>query len=292
MAYMDGITCICDNGRTLEDHRPIVGDDVISALPQGGKSPGKRVLHVNSTYQSGGVAEMIVSLVPLMNSIGIDTCWNILHGDDKFFAITKNFHNALQGQAVAFSGEEKDLYIRTNETFSGQMMIDHDLVVIHARNHCPDPILPEIQPWVWRCHVDLEPKPGALGVPEGFYSGLRPDGDLARELPAARDDDGAVDMPAGDRPLSEKNRDLSGLRSQVSSRSTGADRQTAGHPDLTVRQVERPPGRCRRLLRGEEARRLPAGPLWEHGPDDPEGWAIYRQVEDAVRPSSTPAMSY
>ncbi|HOI12947.1 MAG TPA: glycosyl transferase family 1, partial [Methanoculleus sp.] len=68
MAYMDGITCICDNGRTLEDHRPIVGDDVISEICRKAAGlQGKRVLHVNSTYQSGGVAEMILSLVPLMN---------------------------------------------------------------------------------------------------------------------------------------------------------------------------------------------------------------------------------
>ena len=54
---------------TLEDHRPIVGDDVISGLYAGRRVSGKSVSStVNSTYQSGGVAEMIVSLVPLMNS--------------------------------------------------------------------------------------------------------------------------------------------------------------------------------------------------------------------------------
>ena len=288
MAYMDGITCICDNGRTLEDHRPIVGDDVISGLYRRAASlRGKRVLHVNSTYQSGGVAEMIVSLVPLMNSIGIDTCWNILHGDDKFFAITKNFHNALQGQAVAFSGEEKDLYIRTNESFSGQMTIDHDLVVIHD----PQP-LPLIrfyrksQPWVWRCHVDLSnPNPALWEFLKDFildYDRMVISHENYRRRGMTMEQ--WICRPAID-PLSEKNRDLSGseiagllakygvptdkpLVTQISRFDKWKDPQGVVDVFCEVRKhVD-----CRLVLCGSMA------------PDDPEGWAIYRQVEDAVRP--------
>lgn len=288
MAYMDGITCICDNGRTLEDHRPIVGDDVISGLYRRAASlRGKRVLHVNSTYQSGGVAEMIVSLVPLMNSIGIDTCWNILHGDDKFFAITKNFHNALQGQAVAFSGEEKDLYIRTNETFSGQMTIDHDLVVIHDPQ--PLPLIrfyQKSQPWVWRCHVDLSnPNPALWEFLKDFildYDRMVISHENYRRRGMTMEQ--WICRPAID-PLSEKNRDLSGseiagllakygvptdkpLVTQISRFDKWKDPQGVVDVFCEVRKhVD-----CRLVLCGSMA------------PDDPEGWAIYRQVEDAVRP--------
>ena len=287
MAYMDGITCICDNGRTLEDHRPIVGDDVISGLYRRAENlRGKRVLHVNSTYQSGGVAEMIVSLVPLMNSIGIDTCWNILHGDDKFFAITKNFHNALQGQAVAFSGEEKDLYIRTNEAFSGQMTIDHDLVVIHD----PQP-LPLIrfyrksQPWVWRCHVDLSnPDPALWEFLKDFildYDRMVISHENYRRRGMTMEQ--WICRPAID-PLSEKNRDLSGseiagllakygvptdkpLVTQISRFDKWKDPQGVVEVFCEVRKhVD-----CRLVLCGSMA------------PDDPEGREIYRQVEDAAR---------
>ena len=287
MAYMDGITCICDTGRTLEDRRPIVGDAVISGLYRRAASlRGKRVLHVNSTYQSGGVAEMIVSLVPLMNSIGIDTCWNILHGDDKFFAITKNFHNALQGQAVAFSGEEKDLYIRTNEAFSGQMTIDHDLVVIHD----PQP-LPLIrfyrksQPWVWRCHVDLSnPDPALWEFLKDFildYDRMVISHENYRRRGMTMEQ--WICRPAID-PLSEKNRDLSGseiagllakygvptdkpLVTQISRFDKWKDPQGVVEVFCEVRKhVD-----CRLVLCGSMA------------PDDPEGREIYRQVEDAAR---------
>ncbi|NLM30984.1 MAG: glycosyltransferase [Methanomicrobiales archaeon] len=287
MAYMDGITCICDNGRTLEDHRPIVGDDVISDLYRRAASlRGKRVLHVNSTYQSGGVAEMIVSLVPLMNSVGIDTRWDILHGDDKFFAITKNFHNALQGQAVAFSGEEKDLYIRTNESFSGQMTIDHDLVVIHDPQ--PLPLIrfyQKSQPWVWRCHVDLSnPNPALWEFLKDFVLDydrmvISHENYRRRGMPMEQ----WICRPAID-PLSEKNRDLSeseiaGLLAKYGVPTdrplvTQISRFDKWKDPLGVVDVfceVREHVDCRLVLCGSMA------------PDDPEGWAIYRQVEDAAR---------
>lgn len=288
MAYMDGITCICDNGRTLEDHRPIVGDDVISGLYRKAASlQGRRILHVNSTYQSGGVAEMILSLVPLMNSIGIDTRWNILNGDDKFFAITKNFHNALQGQAVAFSGDEKDLYIRTNETFSGQMTIDHDLVVIHDPQ--PLPLIRfyrKAQPWVWRCHVDLSrPDPALWEFLKDFvldYDRMVISHENYRRhgMPMEQ----WICRPAID-PLSEKNRDLSALEiagllakygvptdKPLVTQISRFDKWKDPVGVLDVFCEVRKHVDCRLVLCGSMA------------PDDPEGWAIYRQVEDAARP--------
>lgn len=288
MAYMDGITCICDNGRTLEDHRPIVGDDVISGIYRKAASlQGKRVLHVNSTYQSGGVAEMILSLVPLMNNVGIDTRWNILNGDGEFFAITKNFHNALQGQAVAFSDEEKDLYLQTNEAFSGQMAIDHDLVVIHDPQ--PLPLIRfyrKTQPWVWRCHVDLSnPDPALWEFLKGFVLDydrmvISHEHYRRRGMPMEQ----WICRPAID-PLSEKNRDLSEAETAALLAKYGVptdkplvtqiSRFDKWKDPLGVVEVFSEVKRhvdCRLVLCGSMA------------PDDPEGWAIYRQVEDAARP--------
>lgn len=288
MAYMDGITCICDNGRTLEDHRPIVGDDVISGIYRKAASlRGKRVLHVNSTYQSGGVAEMILSLVPLMNNVGIDTRWNILNGDGEFFAITKNFHNALQGQAVAFSDEEKDLYLQTNEAFSGQMAIDHDLVVIHDPQ--PLPLVRfyrKTQPWVWRCHVDLSnPNPALWEFLKGFVLDydrmvISHEHYRRRGMPMEQ----WICRPAID-PLSEKNRDLSEAETAALLAKYGVptdkplvtqiSRFDKWKDPLGVVEVFSEVKRhvdCRLVLCGSMA------------PDDPEGWAIYRQVEDAARP--------
>lgn len=143
--------------RSLEDYREIVGDRVIASIYRKARGLyGKHILHINSTYQGGGVAEMLQTLVPLMNDIGIDTGWRILHGNPDFFTITKKFHNALHGESLNLSKIKKTLYVQTNEDFSTYTHIDHDCVIVHD----PQP-LPLIkfynkrQPWVWRCHIDL-----------------------------------------------------------------------------------------------------------------------------------------
>lgn len=141
----------------LENYRKIVGDEVIGAIHKKARNLyGKHILHINSTYQGGGVAEILSSLVPLMNNVGIDTGWRILHANPDFFTITKKFHNALQGEPINFTERKKRLYFKANGDFSTYTHIDHDCVIIHD----PQP-LPLIefhkkrQPWIWRCHVDL-----------------------------------------------------------------------------------------------------------------------------------------
>jgi trehalose synthase len=141
----------------LEDYREIVGDKVIGEIARKARGLyGKHILHINSTYQGGGVAEILNNILPLMNDIGIDAGWRILHGSPDFFEITKKFHNALQGESIHFTERKKRLYYQANEDFATYTHIDHDCVIIHD----PQP-LPLIkfykkrQPWIWRCHVDL-----------------------------------------------------------------------------------------------------------------------------------------
>ncbi len=157
--------------RKLEDYIEIVGDEVIANIYKKAKKLyGKHILNINSTYQGGGVSEMLVSLVPLMNNIGLDAGWRILHGSPDFFTITKKFHNGLQGAEINLSEMKKRLYTQTNENFSTFTHIDHDCVIIHD----PQP-LPLIrfyrkrQPWIWRCHIDLsEPQKDLWSFLKGF----------------------------------------------------------------------------------------------------------------------------
>ncbi len=143
--------------RSLEDYREIVGDEAINEIHQKAKNLyGKRVLHINSTYQGGGVAEILNSIVPLMNDVGIDAGWRIFHGNPDFFTITKKFHNALQGGKIRLTEMKKRLYVQANDDFSVYTHLNHDCMIVHD----PQP-LPLIkfykkrQPWIWRCHVDL-----------------------------------------------------------------------------------------------------------------------------------------
>ena len=143
--------------RTLEDYREIVGIKVIGEIhKKASKLYGKHILHISSTYQGNGVAEILNSLIPLINDIGIDAGWRILNGNPDFFTVAKKYHNALLGEKIHFTEMKKRLYLQANEDFSTYTHIDHDCVIIHE----PQP-LPLIkfykkeQPWIWRCHADL-----------------------------------------------------------------------------------------------------------------------------------------
>lgn len=141
----------------LEDYRDIVGDEIISEIFQRSKGLyGKKILHVNSSYQGGGVAEILNHLVPLMSDLGIDVDWRVIHGHHDFFNITKKFHNALQGEEINFSRLKRSVYTEANEKFTTYSNIDHDAVIIHD----PQPLplvryFKKRQPWIWRAHIDL-----------------------------------------------------------------------------------------------------------------------------------------
>lgn len=139
-----------------EDYVDIVGEEVISDIHQAAQPLSeKKVLHVNATYYGGGVAEMLHTLLPLMNAVGLDADWSLLYGHPDLFQMTKKLHNGLQGEAVDISQAELATYLSVNEAFARYTPIMHDVVIIHD----PQP-LPAIRfrkrnhPWIWRCHID------------------------------------------------------------------------------------------------------------------------------------------
>lgn len=141
----------------LQDYNDIVGDAFIHRIYQKTrKLYDKHIVHINSTSQGGGVAEILQSLVPLMNDIGLETGWRILHGNSDFFSITKKFHNSLQGESINMTQNKKKNYMQASENFAIFTHINHDCVIIHD----PQPLplanyYQKKEPWIWRCHIDL-----------------------------------------------------------------------------------------------------------------------------------------
>ncbi len=69
------------------------------------------VVHINSTAYGGGVAEILHSLVPLSNALGINTQRAVITPNNpRFFDVTKRIHNMLQGAEGELSDEELDIY--------------------------------------------------------------------------------------------------------------------------------------------------------------------------------------
>jgi trehalose synthase len=196
----------------LEDFRTIVPDETLAEIYARARGLyGRHIVHINSTYQGGGVAEILYSLVLLMNDVGIDTGWRILHGSPDFFNITKKFHNALQGANLNLSEQKKRLYLQVNENFARFTHLNHDCVIVHD----PQP-LPLIrpyrkrQPWIWRCHIDLtEPHEQLWDFLKGFL--LKYDQIVVSSEKYFKEDlpvDQRLMFPAIN-PLNLKNKDLS-----------------------------------------------------------------------------------
>jgi trehalose synthase len=148
--------------KTLEAYRPIIGDariDEILALAD--RLKGARVLHVNATGFGGGVAEILATMIPLMNDIGLNADWQVIRGADEFFAVTKSMHNSLQGMYYDWTPAMREIWLNYNRLNADLFDEDYDYVVIHDPQPAAIPTFLEERTgkrpgkWVWRCHIDL-----------------------------------------------------------------------------------------------------------------------------------------
>jgi trehalose synthase len=198
--------------KRFADYRPIIGSAAAEELEGlGRKLKGKRVAHVNATAYGGGVAELLHSMVPLLQDLGIDAHWFVMAGTNAFYDATKTIHNALQGSPTGLTPAMESAYRKVNEANAAEFEDDFDVVVIHDPQPAPLVSLVERRArWIWRCHIDLtSPNPSVLALLRPYL----PEYDAAifsAESYAPRDvrfRHRVVSPPAID-PLSPKNRDV------------------------------------------------------------------------------------
>lgn len=142
----------------LEDYEPLVGSRTIDRIRKKAQLlQHLHVIHLNSTYYGGGVAELLTPLTLLMNNLGIKTDWRIIHGPPDFFSITKKMHNALQGGKINLSDRKIKIYEAViHENAVRNHLEGHNMIIIHDPQ--PLPMIDHYKkngPWIWRCHVDL-----------------------------------------------------------------------------------------------------------------------------------------
>ncbi|MDY6990747.1 MAG: glycosyltransferase [Thermodesulfobacteriota bacterium] len=198
----------------LKAYARVAGEDVTNQLGQlAQRLQGLRVVHVNSTRLGGGVAEILVKLVPLMQALGIDTSWEVITGDENFFQCTKSFHNALQGDRIEIPDSLLQSYEECNQRSArtlAPLLEAADIVIIHDPQ--PAPLLslcPQRKGrWIWRCHIDLSHPYRPVWkylrkFLEGFDASIFSLSDFAQPLPHPQ-----YLIPPSIDPLSEKNVDL------------------------------------------------------------------------------------
>ncbi|MCL4550592.1 MAG: glycosyltransferase, partial [Bacteroidetes bacterium] len=142
----------------LREYEQFVGSDVIDELElYAGKLQNVSVQNINSTAVGGGVAEILTRMIPLLKELGVNACWDVIKGGEKFFEVTKKMHNALHGQQVTFTRDEIDLYLYTNEQNRNEMELNRDIIFIHDPQPCALVLAKKSNGnrWIWRCHIDF-----------------------------------------------------------------------------------------------------------------------------------------
>lgn len=275
----------------LRDYKPFVGSDVISSIESSAEPlRDKHVAHVNSTSSGGGVAEMLNSLVILMNGLGLEAGWRLLKGTHSFFDVTKKFHNALQGESIHLTNRKKKIYIEEIERNSIMNHFNsHDLVIVHD----PQPLAMvkysrKKQPWLWRCHIDIHevhtPTWHFLSQFIREYNGMvvsmkkymKPELDIPQHVMAPSID-----------PLSLKNMRLRTARRKKILSKNGIDND---RPLLC--QVSRfdkwknPKGVIKIFEKVREKINAQLVLIGDMAPDDPESHRIYADIDRIVRHNS------
>ena len=96
---------------SIDSYLPLLSDQFAEELTSlAGELGHLRFVHLNSTETGGGVAEILQSMVPLMNALGIATERIVIDPPSEFFQVTKRIHNLLQGAEGSLSKEELEIY--------------------------------------------------------------------------------------------------------------------------------------------------------------------------------------
>jgi trehalose synthase len=141
----------------LASYRGVAPDELMAAVTRTARElGGARVLHLNATPYGGGVSELLRSVVPLLNDLGLRAEWRIITGDDPFFQVTKALHNGLQGAARELDDTEKARYLATSRANAAGFQNRYDFVFVHDPQ--PAALLGFTGKgdarWIWRSHID------------------------------------------------------------------------------------------------------------------------------------------
>jgi trehalose synthase len=271
---------------SIEEYRSTIGSaeaDRLIALSE--PLRGARIVHINATQYGGGVSELLRSTIAIQRGLGIDIEWRVISGESRFFEITKKIHNGLQGASQALTTEETETYLIQNSYNARRLEGDYDFVFVHDPQPAPLRSLcgRRKAKWIWRCHIDTSrPNDETLNFLLPYietYDALvfTMDAFVPRSL---RDQRVHIIPPAID-PLSPKNFALPDEHGRRILEWVGIDPR---RPLIT--QVSRfdpwkdPLGvirvyqRVREVIPGLQIALLGSMAL-----DDPEGWAILKQIQ-------------
>lgn len=168
----------------------------------------KSFLHINSTREGGGVAEILQRMTPLLTELGIDARWEIIEGDNDFFDITKKIHNAMQGNPEKITKKMWEYHLDINKRNADNINMEADAVLIHDPQPTPLIEFRKNGVWIWRCHIDISnPQKDVSNYLFRYCKKYDAAVFSVAKFAQAMDIDEFIVSPSID-PISEKNREL------------------------------------------------------------------------------------
>ncbi len=161
------------NSPLLDRYKGLVSASLLMQIYEVAHSlAGLHVLHVNTTAQGGGVAEILSDMLPLVEELGIHHDWKVITLDEASGSFTARLVDMLQGYDTGvFPEAEKQVFLeKLQHAVSQEPAYQADVYFIHDFQLVP---LAEFFPWmrpaIWFCHVDTaNPTPSAQQYIEQF----------------------------------------------------------------------------------------------------------------------------
>jgi trehalose synthase len=159
----------------LDQYRRFVSEDALANIYHVAESlAGLHVLHINTTAQGGGVAELLHGLLPIMEELGIPHTWTVIPLDQASSLFAAHLVDLLQGieHGVIPEADQRIFLekLRLTPILQQKNQNQADLYFIHDFQLAPlATLFPWIRPALWMCHVDTaNPDPGGKAYIDQF----------------------------------------------------------------------------------------------------------------------------
>jgi trehalose synthase len=142
----------------LDRYKDLIDESLIDQIYEVARSlAGLRVLHINTTAQGGGVAEILHELIPQMQELGIRHDWKVIQLDAASGYFTAHLADMMQGYDTgAFPEAEKQVFLEKlrrqlwdEQDYRADMYFVHDFQLVPLAQFCP-----WLRPALWFSHVD------------------------------------------------------------------------------------------------------------------------------------------
>jgi len=146
--------------KSLKEYRDIIPKEQYAEIEQyTQKLQGIKIVHVNATQYGGGPAEILKSLAPLMQDVGLQAEWYIIPQKEEFYRVllTKKINLAFQGGTENLSQGEKESYTESSKILAQMAQeLKPDIWVMHDSQPLGSArFIHDSAKKILRIHVDL-----------------------------------------------------------------------------------------------------------------------------------------